>query len=177
MKQAIKVTSARGMQYQLDRLDLRILDALHRDGRITKKDMSEQVGLSSTRCWERMRKMEQAGVIEGYHADLDLKRLFGVSYFFTQIRVRNYTFARQSRLEQLLARIDEILVGYSVMGSVDYFLIILARDIEHYQEVIETIVSNPDIDIDYTTFPVTKVVKKPSRISFFELFSDLGEEE
>lgn len=172
-KDTVTVTSKRGHQVNLDKLDLRILQALHQDGRITKKDMSESVGLSATRCWERMRKLEKNGVIEGYHADLDLKRLFDVSFFFTQLKVRNYTFSRHQRVVKTLQRMNEVATFYSVMGAVDYFLIVIARDIEHYQSVIETILSTEDVDLDYTTFPITQINKKPYGTSFIDIFNSV----
>lgn len=168
-KNTISITAKDGGAVKLDELDLRILDALYQDGRITKKNLSEKIGLSATRCWERMQKMEKSGVIEGYHTDLDLKRLFGVSLFFTQLKVRNYTFTRQQRIEEILNSMNEVLSCYSVMGEVDYFLIVMARDIEHYQQVIESIRANRDLDLEYTTFPVTNFTKKPYTVSFAEL--------
>ena len=56
---------------RLDAIDLKILDAVQRDGRITKLALAEKVGLSPTPCWLRLRKLEKAGVITGYHARVE----------------------------------------------------------------------------------------------------------
>ena len=53
---------------KLDAIDLKILDAIQRDGRITKLALAEKVGLSPTPCWMRLRRLEKAGIISGYHA-------------------------------------------------------------------------------------------------------------
>lgn len=58
---------------KLDAIDLKILDAIQRDGRITKLALADQVGLSPTPCWTRLRKLEKAGIVSGYHARIAMR--------------------------------------------------------------------------------------------------------
>ncbi|MBL4836887.1 MAG: winged helix-turn-helix transcriptional regulator [Kordiimonadaceae bacterium] len=62
---------------KLDKLDIKILSALSRDGRMTKLQLSEEVSLSATPCWGRMKKLEKSGIIKGYHAAFDIRSLAG----------------------------------------------------------------------------------------------------
>ena len=60
---------------QLDQRDLEILRILSKEGRITKAALAERIGLSPTPCWDRLKKLEKAGLIEGYRAQINLKKL------------------------------------------------------------------------------------------------------
>ena len=64
--------TANDQRKDIDRIDIKILALLHRQGRVTKAAMGEAVGLSASRCWERMKKLEKARIIRGYHAEVDL---------------------------------------------------------------------------------------------------------
>ena len=64
---------------RLDAIDLRILDAVQRDGRITKLALADKVGLSPTPCWMRLRKLEKAGIVSGYHASIAMRSIAPVA--------------------------------------------------------------------------------------------------
>jgi Lrp/AsnC family transcriptional regulator, regulator of ectoine-degradation genes len=70
---------------KLDAIDLRILDAIQRNGRITKLALAEQVGLSPTPCWIRLRKLEQAGIVTGYHARIAPRRVAPVAVVLMEV--------------------------------------------------------------------------------------------
>lgn len=145
----------------LDALDHKILAALHRDGRMSKTQMSIEVGLSATRCWERMRRMEKEGFIRGYHADIDMKRLTGLSFFLVQVRLFDSSVARARQFERMVANVTEIVGCQAVLGTVDYFLTIAADGVESYQRVIEDLSSQDAVKFEFVTFPITKTLKTP----------------
>lgn len=155
----------------LDRLDQKILASLYRDGRITKTKMSEEVGLSATRCWERMQKLERGGIIRGYHADIDLRRLAKLSLYQVQVSLSNPSSAKAQQFERFVARIDEIVSCHAVLGTVDYLMIVAAPDTETFQAIMEDISSRETIGFDYITYPIAKTVKSAHAVSLLSLIA------
>ena len=78
----------RSIMLKLDRIDFRILRALSVDGRMTKAALAEKVGLSPSPCWERLRRLEASGLIAGYHAEINLRKLPGAVTVFVTIEIR-----------------------------------------------------------------------------------------
>jgi len=149
----------------LDAFDHKILEAVHRDGRISKTKMSVEVGLSATRCWERMQRLEKDGVIRGYHADVDLKRLAGLSFFMVQITLIDSSVARARHFERLVTNVDAIVSCQAVLGTVDYFLIVAASGVESYQRIIEDLSNQDAVKFEFVTFPISKTLKTPVGVS------------
>ena len=136
------MTDALDPRPKTDRIDHKILAALQRDGRITNTRMSEQVGLSATRCWERVKRLERTGVIRGYHADIDLRRLAKLSLY--QAHVRNE---------------DAVLSGHATLGNYDYVLMVAAPDTESFQSVMDRILLQCGVDFEFVTSSIYKTVK------------------
>src|SRR5690349_6672766 len=112
---------------RLDRIDMKILVALHENGRITKVDLSDRVGLSATPCCARIARLESEGFIRGYHADVDLERLAGMSRFLVTVSIKEYTPEKARRFEGIIAGIPFVVECDAVFGSIDYVLQIYAR--------------------------------------------------
>lgn len=145
---------------KLDAIDLRILDAVQQDGRITKLKLAEKVGLSPTPCWLRLRKLEQAGLIAGYHARLAPRRVAPFATVLVEITIANHRQADFDRFEQAVSTMQEVTDCWSVGGGVDYIVKVVARDIDAYQRLIDRMLGE-DIGIDrYFTYIVTKTVKE-----------------
>jgi len=145
---------------KLDAIDLKILDAVQRDGRITKLRLAEVAGLSPTPCWLRLRKLEKAGLIVGYHARLAPRLVAPIATVLVEVTLSNHRQADFERFERAIAKIAEIIDCWSVGGSLDYILKIVVRDIDTYQRLIDRLLGE-DIGIDrYFTYIVTKTVKE-----------------
>ncbi|MCA1940324.1 MAG: Lrp/AsnC family transcriptional regulator [Caenispirillum bisanense] len=145
---------------KLDALDLKILCALQEDGRITKLKLAERVALSPSACFERMRRLEQAGFVTGYHADLDLAKLVRVSFVFVEVTLKTHRSSDFQRFEAHVQEVPEILECYAIGGGVDYMLKVVATDIAHYQAVIDALL-DAEVGVDrYFTYIVTKPVKR-----------------
>lgn len=146
-------------QLKLDPIDLKILDAVQRDGRITKLALAERVGLSATPAWLRLRKLEQAGLIRGYHADINLKLVAPITMVLVEITLGNHRQTDFDRFERTVRDTPEIVACWSVGGGIDYMLKIMARDIDAYQRLIDGFLAR-EIGIErYFTYIVTKTVK------------------
>ncbi len=145
---------------KLDAIDLRILDAIQRDGRITKLALAEKAGLSPTPCWMRLRKLEKAGIISGYHAHVALRRVAPVASVMVELTLANHRQADFDRFERAVRDIPEIVCCWSVGGGVDYILKIVAADIDAYQRLIDMLLDRELGIARYFTYIVTKTVKE-----------------
>lgn len=144
---------------KLDIFDLRILHEIQREGRITKLALAERVGLSATPCWMRLKRLEDAGVIAGYHGRLELKLLAPFAVVFMEITLGAHRQADFARFELAVQDIPEIVSCWSVGGGIDYLVKVVAHDIDAYQRLIDTLLVR-EIGIDrYFTYIVMKTVK------------------
>ncbi|MEE9099383.1 MULTISPECIES: Lrp/AsnC family transcriptional regulator [Pseudomonas] len=144
---------------KLDRYDLKILRILAGDGRITKSSLAEAINLSVSPAWERVRKLEEAGLIKGYRAQIDWSALFKQQQVLVEITLARHTAQDMKRFEQRLQQSPEVGFCYATGGGVDYIAMIQARDIDHYQRFIDQLLLE-DVGIErYFTYIVTKLIK------------------
>lgn len=116
----------------LDEQDCHILNALQSDGRQSITSLAEQLNLSETPCWRRVRRLESSGHILGYQARLDRRKLgYGV-LAFAQISFGDHAGDAPERFEREIAAIPEILSCHNVSGECDYLLQIVASDLDAY---------------------------------------------
>ena len=154
---------------KLDPIDLRILDAIQRDGRITKLALAERVGLSPTPCWMRLRKLEKAGIVSGYHAKIAMRQIAPVATVLMEVTLGAHRQADFDRFERAIRVIPEVVACWSVGGGVDYLLKVMARDIDAYQRLVDGLLER-EIGIDrYFTYIVTKTVKEETALPVAEL--------
>src|SRR5947209_13024266 len=102
----------------LDRIDVKLIAALQREGRSTIEKLASKVALSPRACLERVRRLEAAGVIAGYQAVIDLSRLSRPVNVFAEIFLEKQ--ANRRRFERRLALLDEVVECWEVSGAVDY---------------------------------------------------------
>ncbi|WP_404375611.1 Lrp/AsnC family transcriptional regulator [Vreelandella aquamarina] len=144
---------------KLDRYDLKILDILSRDGRITKSKLAEAINLSVSPCWERVKRLEKAGVIEGYTARINADVLVPRNPVWVQIELKQHNAESFARFEALVMQTPEVTECVAVGGGVDYLVKFEARTIDSYQRLIDKwLVSEAGIE-RYFTYIVTKTVK------------------
>ncbi len=154
---------------KLDVIDLKILDAIQRDGRITKLALAERVGLSPTPCWMRLRKLEKAGIVSGYHAKVVMRVIAPVATVLMEVTLGAHRQADFDRFERAIRDTPEIVACWSVGGGVDYVLKVMARDIDAYQHLVDGLLER-EIGIDrYFTYIVTKTVKEGTVLPVTEL--------
>jgi DNA-binding Lrp family transcriptional regulator len=122
---------------KLDRIDLKILAQLQKNSRIKNVDLAEVVGLSPSPCLMRVKRLEQAGYITGYGAQLQLKKLGDVVMVFTEVTLSDHRRDDFSRFEAAIRGIDEIIECHLVSGGYDYLLKFITQGVNHYQQIIE----------------------------------------
>ena len=144
---------------KLDRFDLKILDILSRDGRITKSKLADAINLSVSPCWERVKRLEKAGVIEGYTARINADVLVPRNPVWVQIELKQHNAESFARFEALVMNTPEVTECVAVGGGVDYLVKFEARTIDSYQRLMDKwLVSDAGIE-RYFTYIVTKTVK------------------
>jgi len=144
---------------RLDARDLNILRVLARNGRMTNADLATEVGLSASPCWERVRKLQQAGVIEGIHARIALRKLGPHVSVFVTAEMTGHTAADFRRFEAAMAGYEQVTGCWALGGGYDYLLHIVARDIEGYQALLDDMLEAGIGLARYFTYVVTKTVK------------------
>jgi Lrp/AsnC family transcriptional regulator, regulator of ectoine-degradation genes len=156
---------------KLDAIDLRILEAIQENGRITKLALAEMVGLSPTPCWLRLRKLENAGIVTGYHARIAVRRVAPVTSVMMQVTLANHRQMDFGRFERAIAGTPDVVACWAVGGGVDYILKIMAPDIDAYQRFVDNLLDR-DLGIDrYFTYIVTKTVKDETVLPITTLLS------
>ena len=151
------------MRPRLDAIDLKILATLQKQGRITKLALSESVNLSPTPCWERLKRLEKAGLIKGYRADIDLAKLGGSATVLVEVILKQHRFEDFETFERAVRKIPEIIECLATGGGIDYLLKIVTTDIDAYQRLIDELLT-ANIGIDrYFTYIVTRSVKSAAQ--------------
>jgi len=123
---------AKSTKVALDALDRRILRSLQRDGRLPVVALAEEVGLSATPCQRRVRRLEEAGVIQGYAARVDPARVGLPLQAFVQVALQSHAEEVVERFHTALAARPEVLAAYTMSGDMDYLLHVLAPDMEAF---------------------------------------------
>ena len=159
---------------KLDPIDLRILSEIQREGRITKLKLAERVGLSPTPCWTRLRRLERAGVITGYHARVALRSVLPFATVFVEVTLGAHRQTDFDRFERAVKKVPEIVACWALGGGVDYLLKVVARDIDAYQRLIDGLLER-DIGIDrYFSYVVTRTVKDDLEMPLTALLASEG---
>lgn len=121
---------------KLDRIDRKILNDLQENGRMTNVELATRVGISAPPCLRRVRALEEAGVIKGYHANLDPGSLgYGISVF-AQVGLSSQSETDLKKFEELVKGWPLVRECYLVSGEADYILKIVAADWDSYQKFL-----------------------------------------
>lgn len=126
--------------YRLDETDIEILILLQKDGRISNVSLSESVGLSPSPCLQRVKRLEKAGLIESYEARINLKKITNALTVFTEVTLIGHERTDFQRFEQAMSAVPELMECHLITGGYDYLLRFVARNIEHYQDVILSVI-------------------------------------
>ncbi|MES9832133.1 MAG: Lrp/AsnC family transcriptional regulator [Candidatus Thiodiazotropha sp. LLP2] len=121
----------------LDRYDKHILEVLQSDGRISNQELAERIGLSPSPCLRRVRALEESGVIAGYRAHLDSKRLGLNLMALVHISMDRHTPERFDNFEKQIHAMPEVLECLLITGQdADYQVKVVVRDMDDYQALL-----------------------------------------
>lgn len=144
---------------KLDSYDIAILRALQNNGRMTKVALAEAVNLSPSPCWERLKKLEQAGLITGYRAMVDISLIAPVTEVLVEVTLSGHRAGDFRKFEDAICAVNEIQACWALGGGVDYILRLVVSDVGAYQQLMDRLLE-ADIGIaKYFGYIVTKTVK------------------
>lgn len=153
------VSTANTERPRLDSRDVKILSILQREGRISKTALAERVNLSSTPCWERLRRLEDAGIIESYGAQISLKAFGPITIVFVEVEIENHRAEDFTRFERTIAAVPQVVECWAVGGGIDYLCKVVVPNLADYQELIESLLQQKIGIRRYYTYVVTAPVK------------------
>jgi Lrp/AsnC family transcriptional regulator, leucine-responsive regulatory protein len=141
--------------------DLRILDLLQRDSRLSNQELAERVGMSTSACWRRVRALEEAGVIRCYRAEVDPRRVGLDFHAIIHVRLVRHSRAFVDRFVEEVMRHDEVQDCYATTGEADYHLRVLCRDLDAFNEFMERTLFQLDGIANIQTNLVLRHIKAP----------------
>ena len=145
-----------------DKIDMAILRVLLLDSRKTLQEIGQEVGLSPTSCWTRIKKLEAQGVIKRYTIDVDPAKLGYHDSVIVQVTLESHTDETLYDFGRVLATIPEIQEAYLVSGDYDYYIRIAVRDTRDYERLLrEKLYKIPGIRHSKSHF-VLRVLKETS---------------
>jgi Lrp/AsnC family transcriptional regulator of ectoine degradation len=143
----------------LDPRDRRLLGVLAREARITNQALAERIHLSPSACLERWKRLEQAGFIKAYRAELALGRLGVPLLIHVEVSLKRHETIDFARFERSVQAMPEIVRCDAIGGGIDYLLTVATHDMPAYQALVDRLLA-AEIGISrYFTYVVTKTVK------------------
>lgn len=129
----------------LDAIDRRIIAELQGAGRMTNVELARRVGISAPPCLRRLRRLEESGIIRGYHADSDPQKLGWEITFFAVVGLDSQKEQVLSAFEQQVALWPEVRECHMIRGGGDFLLKLVARDTAHENELTQKLTGMPTV--------------------------------
>ena len=145
---------------ELDRIDLKILDILQRDGRIPITDLAEQVSLSTTPCSERVRRLEREGVITGYHARVNPTALGKNLLIFLEIKLSAKSGDVFDRVKQELLCVPQVMECHLVSGEFDYLVKARLSQMSEYRRLLGEMLKRLPASAESHSYVVMEEIKE-----------------
>jgi Lrp/AsnC family leucine-responsive transcriptional regulator len=138
---------------ELDEIDRKILRLLQENGRMTNAALADAVGLTATPMLQRIKKLEQRGVITGYRAVVNPRAVGRGTTAFVHVKQAEHRLATHRRFLQSIATFPEVIECHHIAGDEDFLLKVVVRDIEEYERfLLHRLSKIPGIDRVKTTF-------------------------
>jgi Lrp/AsnC family leucine-responsive transcriptional regulator len=138
---------------KLDRIDVAILDCLQRNARMSLQELSAEVGLSSSPCWTRIKRMEETGVIEGYSVRVNAEKLGLADTVIVQVTLDSHSDEALFEFGRALEAIPEVMEAFLVSGDYDYYVRIAVSGTRDYERLLrESLYKIPGIRHSKSSF-------------------------
>lgn len=130
----------------LDEIDLKILERLQDDGRITNVELANSVGLTAPPCLRRMRALEDEGVIKSYHAAIDSAKMGYTITVFAMVSLKSQAENDLQAFEDHVQKLPEVRECYMLNGEIDFILKVVAKDLQQFQSFLTSqLTSAPNV--------------------------------
>jgi DNA-binding Lrp family transcriptional regulator len=147
-----------GAPMKLDRIDIKILSELQKNGRITNVELAELVNLSPSPCLMRVKKLQSEGYIISYSAQINVAKLGQTLTVFTEVTLKNHRQLDFARFLAAIEKVDSVIECHLVSGGYDYMIKFVTGSIVEYQTTMERLI---DIDIGIDKYFSFVVLKSP----------------
>lgn len=143
---------------KLDRYDIQILNELQADARLTNAELAQRVGLSAAPCWRRVRALEAAGYILGYHAEIDRHKIGLGVLAFVRLDAQRNTGELTREMEEAIRKIPEIISCHYISGAGTFELQVVTRDLDSFSQFARQVLINlPNVKDLHTSFSLGEV--------------------
>jgi Lrp/AsnC family transcriptional regulator len=141
----------------IDRIDRQILDALQHDATLSVAQLGERIGLSSTPCWKRVRRLEEEGYLEGRVALVNRKKVGLPVTVFVSIRTGHHNEAWLARFAALVRSLPEVQEFHRMSGDVDYLLKVATTSIEGYDRFYKKLIAQAELQGVSSAFSMEQI--------------------
>jgi len=144
--------------YKISPADLRILKQLQSSGRMTNQELAEKVGMAASPCWRRMKQLEDSGVITGYQANIDRKKIGLGLLAFIRVKIDSHSEEDAQSFEQEVGALPSVIACYAIAGDADFLLQVVAKDLDSFSSfAMEVVRRLPGIKEMQTSFVLREV--------------------
>ncbi len=150
---------------ELDRIDKRILDELQKNARISYVDLGQQVGLSTSPCLERVKRLENEGFIKGYTAILDPDKMNAALMVYVEIKLEYDSRSIFEQFKDAALNIPQLLECHLLSGDFDYLMKIRVADMSEYRQLLGDILRDLPGVRDTRSYMVMEVIKETTELS------------
>ncbi len=142
----------------IDKFDLTILQELQADGRLTNAELAQRVGLSAAPCWRRVRALEEAGFIKGYHAEIDRHKIGLGVLAFVRVDTERVQGDATRLLEEAIRKLPEVIGCHYISGTGTFELHVVAQDLDSFSGFArQHLMSLPNVKDLHTSFSLGEV--------------------
>lgn len=142
----------------IDKFDLAILQELQADGRLTNAELSQRVGLSAAPCWRRVRALEEAGFIKGYHAEIDRHKIGLGVLAFVRVDTERSSGEATRALEDAIRKLPEVIACHYISGTGTFELQVVSQDLDSFSRfALKHLLNLPNVKDLHTSFSLGEV--------------------
>jgi len=148
-----------------DRIDMKILRSLAADGRMSWRDLANDIGLSLTPTMRRVKRLEEGGYIVGYHAQVNEELMAGSVSVYVFVTLESQTKEKLEIFEREIAKAPQVMSCFQMTGDSDYILRVVVNDLNSYQEFLtETLTRIPGVAHIKSSFSLKTVLRRVAPI-------------
>ena len=119
---------------KIDQTDVRILKQLQQDSRISTAELANQINMSTSPCWRRVKQLEERGIIQGYGVFLNRKKMGMRVMVFIRVSIDSHSEKEAKKFEEQVSALDNVVACYSIGGDADFLIQVISQDLDTYAE-------------------------------------------
>jgi Lrp/AsnC family transcriptional regulator, leucine-responsive regulatory protein len=117
---------------KIDQTDVRILKQLQQDSRISTAELANQINMSTSPCWRRVKQLEERGIIQGYGVFLNRKKMGMGVMVFIRVSIDSHSEKEAKKFEEQVSALDNVVACYSIGGDADFLIQVVSQDLDTY---------------------------------------------